>query len=74
MALPGRLECRDCRARAPRSQAEHSAAWRWLGRDRRRRLGEGSAQGCSGVQAARESVTPKTPQQLVGTHIPHPLA
>jgi hypothetical protein len=41
--------------RAPRSQAEHGAAWRWLGLDRRRRMGEGSAQGCPGVKAAREA-------------------
>jgi hypothetical protein len=30
------------RARAPRSQAEHGAAWRWLGLDRHRRMGEGA--------------------------------
>src|SRR5882672_2159926 len=44
-ALPCRPERRGCLARAPRSQAEHGAAWRWLGLDRRRRMGEGSAQG-----------------------------
>src|SRR6266481_6665987 len=44
-ALPSRPERRGCLARAPRSQAEHGAAWRWLGLDRRRRRGEGSAQG-----------------------------
>jgi len=37
--------------RAPRRQAEHGAAWRWLVLDRHRRMG-GSAQGCPGVQAA----------------------
>jgi hypothetical protein len=42
-------------SRAPRSQAEHGAAWRWLVLDRRRRMGEGSAQGCPGVKAAREA-------------------
>ena len=45
----------SCLARAPRSQAEHGAAWRWLVLDRRRRMGEGSAQGCPGVKAAREA-------------------
>jgi hypothetical protein len=47
-------ERRGCLARAPRSQAEHGAAWRWLVLDRRRRMWEGSAQGCPGVKAARE--------------------
>jgi hypothetical protein len=41
--------------RAPRSQVEHGAAWRWLVLDRRRRMGEGTAQGCPGVKAAREA-------------------
>jgi uncharacterized protein DUF4071 len=55
-ALTCRPERRGCRARAPRSQAEHGAAWRWLVLDRRRRMGEGSAQGCPGVKATREAL------------------
>jgi hypothetical protein len=54
-ALMCHPERRGCLARAPRSQAEHGAAWRWLVLDRRRRMGEGSAQGCPGVKAAREA-------------------
>ena len=54
-ALTCHPERRGCLARAPRSQAEHGAAWRWLVLDRRRRMGEGSAQGCPGVKAAREA-------------------
>ena len=54
-ALPCRPERRGCLARVPRSPAEPGAAWRWLGLDRRGRMGEGSAQGCPGVKAAREA-------------------
>jgi hypothetical protein len=54
-ALPCRPERRGCLARAPRSQAEHGAAWRWLMLDRRRRMGESNAQAYPGVRAARES-------------------
>jgi hypothetical protein len=54
-ALTCHPESRGCLARAPRSQAEHGAAWRWLVLDRRRRMGEGSAHGCPGVKAAREA-------------------
>jgi hypothetical protein len=41
-ALTCHPERRGCLARAPRSQAEHGAAWRWLVLDRRRRMGEGA--------------------------------
>src|SRR4029453_9424509 len=51
-ALPCRPERRGCLARSPRGQGGHGAAWRWLVLDRRRRMGEGSAQGCPGVKAA----------------------
>jgi hypothetical protein len=54
-ALTCHPEHRGCLARVPRSQAEHGAAWRWLVLDKRHRMGEGSAQGCPGMQAAREA-------------------